>query len=411
MAEDGFGLNDPFDDVGRPSADQMRQAFDPTPAEEPSGGEPPAAPEETAPGTAPATQQPEPTSPPAAPPASEPVDPIASRQLPEPPAEPAAPETAEPPAERKFADKFLSVEDLEKGYRELTTLRLSDRSEGQRLAEEVAQQREALRQVAAYLQQQQAAQTPAIPPISPELARAAEERGIAPEQLPVIQAMAAEIANQQVAQVRGEMAQWQQGNAQQAQAATEQQAQVEAMRGFLGKHPEVDQPTFTRIASTFDDLGLDAFPVQEWAMLIELAADAAHDEHLYQVLRAYPDLPETDEGIQEAYYRAQERAARAGAPTNGSTPRAGLGACRRSSSSTRTCKPAQRGRHGPPGCTCRRPRGIGRHRSTGLEHGRSTSGALGSRARPHPGRPQGLPDLRRVETTRSAGTMFLDSGI
>lgn len=245
-----------------------------------------------------------------------PTDPIAeeiaARTAEEtPPVEETPPEpTAE---EKKWAGRFKSPEELEKGYGELFGKVERERGEARALAAEVTEQREALRAIATWIQTQQAA----APVIDPQLVSSMREQGMDDAQIALTIQAAQQIAEGAVAPVKSEL--------EAERARGESQVQVQArqsiVNNFMTKHADLSRETFANVVSTFDSLGFDSYDDQDWPALLELAHDAAIDPSLAEVLTINPNYADTDAGVREAYRLAAERSGRTnGAPAPGNTP-------------------------------------------------------------------------------------------
>lgn len=251
-------------------------------------------------------------------------------EAPQPPEEASEPQTQ--PEERRYAGKFTSVDDLEKGYREF----------GTRIREEVAARREAEQrftelqtQVQAWAAQQQAQQPAKTPEVArpsftdAELASMGIDRATYDQIAPILGAMVERTVaplNEEIAKTRESQSQ----AIEQARLVAESEAQMaEAQRtlvSFYERHQiQVGDDTHQAMADlvenwnrswTGDPSGAKAgsFNTAD-AESLEILAEAVSRPALAQVLRFNPNYIDDDEGMALARHQATLLEATARTPT------------------------------------------------------------------------------------------------
>lgn len=205
-----------------------------------------------------------------------------AEEAPEPEPEAPAPEqdalAAAEEAARLYAGRYHTVEQLEKGYGELS----AEYTRARQQAVEMEQRQQQLEQVMQQL----------VPVLEAQLAQQDPEAAERYRQQMELQQQAQAIAEAQVAPLREQM---------ELQA---QQSKVESLvNEFRARHPDVAPGTELdrAVVQTASDLQLNAANLES----LEIAYEAAKDPYLRQVLKANPPLIESDEGI--AYARIQAR--------------------------------------------------------------------------------------------------------
>lgn len=197
---------------------------------------------------------------------------------------------------KKFADRYDSVEELEKGYKQLqgeyTRARQAEMAGGQRLARAEQLLRTIAQEVQAQRQQQQLAQAQEDPDYAAQL-------------------------NQQAyidQQVQARLAPLQQR--QQAQA--EQQQLVASIIAFRNAHQDIvpNSPEDVELNNVVEELELDKTNPEA----LEVGYEAFKNPELRRVLVANPHLVETEQGMEYARYQAKSLAQGSGAPVTGTAP-------------------------------------------------------------------------------------------
>ena len=154
---------------------------------------------------------------------------------------PAAPESTEPsaptetPTEQLLAGRFRTQEDLERGYLNVRELHERTAARAREIEERNARLEQALEQATAVRQQP----APQPVPLDPQVIAAAQERGLDPEALPVIQYLAAQEADRRAEQMRVEQQTMAEQQAQQAEARAERDRWQSDVVAFQEAHPDV----------------------------------------------------------------------------------------------------------------------------------------------------------------------------
>lgn len=248
-------------------------------------------------------------------PGGEVLDQAAQEATQEPVAEeqPQATETPAEVAERLWANKYKSPEELEKGYRNLSDLDRR-RAQAQRVAEEQAAKAVAraqeletiLRQAVPYVEAAMSQQTRVAPVQSTD----PWTEGEAPQPQPQIdprtlQAYIDNTVAQRLASYQGQI-----------KAEMDAQAAFEEANGavadFYENHPEVEMygPVDGQITQVVQDLnqvwqrrGYTGFDIGDPDML-EVAYEAVKNPELKSVLELHPEYTETDAGMNIARFEA-----------------------------------------------------------------------------------------------------------
>lgn len=222
-----------------------------------------------------------------------------------------AEETPEQAAERLLAGKYKSVDDLEKGYRELRDLqrRTAERAKAadlqrQELEARTAQIQAALQQTIPAVQQALAARQVPQQPVDPyglEQQQPQQPAGLDPRLVMPLVDM----------QVQQRILEYQNMQAQAAAAAEEYQTANNALQTFYTAHKEIEPQgeLDTRIAETIVALNQSWEPTGSTLDLtnpeiFEIAYEATQRPALRQVLEVNPALIDTDAGLELARRQA-----------------------------------------------------------------------------------------------------------
>lgn len=245
---------------------------------------------------------------------------------PEAPTPEAQPE--ETPQERLFANKYRSVEELEKGYQELLKLHnrtaRSAREYEQRYAilEQQARALESALQQALPLMQRAVQPRVVTPPPQP---RAEEPPPLGweqpqPQQPPrpvFVGPTPAEVQQYAEAMAQQRIAAQQAAAAQDADRMIFAQEAQEAIMKFYEDHPDVRGEADAEMARTILELNA-AWEDQDWVLdisdpeALEIAYEASQWPALREVLKLNPSLVDTDEGMELARAQAEALDARLG---------------------------------------------------------------------------------------------------
>lgn len=268
-------------------------------------------------------------------PLAEPAAPEVSSELDTPPAgteqEPSAgapvdgqPEGQPAGTATLLAGRFQTPEALEQGYQEIRTLQ--DRTaQRARAAEHRSDQLEAYVQQLVQMIQQPAPQpaAPTGPPeLSAELIAAAREQGLEPEQLRVVQLLAAQEAERRHAPLAAALERDRQIRQIQAEQSEQEATREEiafAVDDFFARHTDVVRGSEEDGRITAAVHGLELDPSNPEAL--DIALEAARSPELYAVLETMPDLVETERGMQIARSLAGTSDTQP-APAAGTTPTA-----------------------------------------------------------------------------------------
>lgn len=268
-------LDEPEEELGTP---EETPEPPPEPVEEPSLDE--VASEEEAP------EEPSPEE--------EPTEPLAVAE--ETPVEPEV--SPEEPVEPLLLGRYKTPEDLANAYQELRGLQERVSQESHAKDEQIEEMKALLSQAAEALQGPKTPQAP-----DPQLIAWAEQNGIDPQSLPVLQQMADQAAQQRLAPMQEQL------EAQKAEAErqAEYQQQVSSVQAFRTKHPEItpNSDEDNRHAEIFAALREDPQIKLQWnEETLEIAYEAAQDPDFYSIIRANPALIDTDEGLDYARWQA-----------------------------------------------------------------------------------------------------------
>jgi hypothetical protein len=206
-------------------------------------------------------------------------------------------ETAEEEAERLFAGKFKSAEELEKGYREIVALQTRTARERAEALEQVRQREEYLRVAAQELQRrQQAAQQPQ--PTASDIEREAAAMGLDPETYVAAQKLAQQQVEQRLAPIEQQMTAQQQQAPQAQQQQAEREREIAAVREVAttwveSKGDALDDTTWQNVVAVFSELNLDETEPEFY----DVAYEAATNPALRETLKALPDLADSDDGM------------------------------------------------------------------------------------------------------------------
>jgi hypothetical protein len=267
---------------------------------------------------APAADQPEPEAPPVKKP--DPAltgEPMAGIQEEE--------EAPEEPPVKSYAGKYKTVDDLEKGYRELRDLqrRTAERAKGyeqrtQEIEAKAGELENALRQAIPYLQRA-STQRQAPPP---------DQFGLEDER-PTPQPVGP--SPDQVAQLADRIAQqriydFQQQQMAQVQASQQVQQASQAMEQFFQSHPEIEKESdadsdIAETIMTLNEAWKDTGSILELGNQesLEIALEATQRPALRSVLELHPEYIDTDEGLALARAAANQIDGGVQAPTQGRT--------------------------------------------------------------------------------------------
>ncbi len=208
-----------------------------------------------------------------------------------------APEETEEAPQELILGRYKTTDELVNAYQEIRGLQQNTAEAMREREAEIEEMKALLRQAAEALQTQQ----PQAP--DPALVQWAEQNGLDPQSLPVLQALADQAAQVRLAPMQEQMEKAQAEAAQQA----EYQAQVGAVQSFRSAHPDIEpgSPEDERHAEVFKALREDPQILLQFnADTLEIALEASQDPAFYSIIRANPGLIDTDEGLEYARWQA-----------------------------------------------------------------------------------------------------------
>jgi len=217
-------------------------------------------------------------------------------------AQPEGQEAETPPeAEQKFAGRFATPEDLERGYLDVRALHERTAQERNRERQRAEQAVQVARQVYAEYQRLAQGQRPGQPGQPTPLPEGLDE-----ETAKVIQPLIDQRVQQGV-QALAQQLQERQTQAQTAaEAAAERDAAEQAISSFRQANPNLDESV---VSTAFQELdyasqNFDGTPLVVDDGNLEAALEASRDPNLMRVLRLNPRLLESDEGMDHARHLA-----------------------------------------------------------------------------------------------------------
>ncbi len=204
----------------------------------------------------------------------------------------------EEPGEPLLLGRYKTPEELVKAHQELKSLQERVSQESNAKDKQIEEMQALLKQAAEALQGPKQPEAP-----DPALIRWAEENGLDPSILPVLQQMADQSAQQRIAPMQEQI----ETQKAEAERQAEYNAQIAAVQEFRTKHPEVEPNSDedNRHAEVFSAMREDPSIMLQWSPeTLEIAYEAAKDPDFYSIIRANPALIDTDEGLEYARWQA-----------------------------------------------------------------------------------------------------------